>query len=351
MDGGPVLSMYVDLDPTRFPTPDTLASELGSLLDDARRRALKPDVRLIADWIEGTPEAHVGVHGLALFASARTGLFEQVRLPSPVEPMVVVDTIPWLEPLAARITPGSWAVAVVDRRSARLFRGGPAGISEFASFTDEVYRRHAQGGWSQARYQRGIEEQVAAHARGVVERLLRAHERQRFGHLVIICSDELRPVIAHAMPGELRSVVTDFVDADLEKASVAEVAAAVTPHVERAERRRELQLIERLDQALGTGGAGAAGLDDVLSALEQGVVAVLLVPEQDGLDGWLCRVCGRLSADGSGRCPLDGSELDRVDAVEHAVRRASAHAAEVVVVRWEQEWLRQHGNIAALLRW
>jgi hypothetical protein len=57
----------------------------------------------------------------------------------------------------------------VSRRAERLFRGGPHGLSKFAAIEDEVHRRHAQDGWSQARFQRGIEEQVAAHVRRVAD--------------------------------------------------------------------------------------------------------------------------------------------------------------------------------------
>jgi predicted RNase H-like nuclease (RuvC/YqgF family) len=66
----------------------------------------------------------------------------------------------------------------VSRRAARLLRGGPGGLSEFATVTGELHRRHSQGGWSQARFKRGIEEQVAVHLRGETDRLLRAHLRR-----------------------------------------------------------------------------------------------------------------------------------------------------------------------------
>jgi len=46
--GHPILSVYVDLDPTRFPTPDTRDSELGALLDSARHQAASED----ADRVE-----------------------------------------------------------------------------------------------------------------------------------------------------------------------------------------------------------------------------------------------------------------------------------------------------------
>ena len=349
--GHPVLSVYVDLDPGRFPTPDTRQTQLGALLDKARREGADRDADRIAAWLAADGAIRHGARGLAIFSSAQAGVFEAVRLAGPVEPLAVVDLVPWLEPLAAQISPGDWGVAVVSRRTARLFRGGPGGLSEFARIDDELHRRHSQGGWSQARFQRGIEQQVAAHVRGIADRLLRAHQRQPFGHLVVISSDELRPVIEHSLHSELTAVLEATVDADLEHAPVGEIVAAIAPVIERVGREEERDLISTLEQQLGTGGPAAAGLDDVLSALEQRRVKTLLVPERSDLRAGLCSTCGRLSTDGERRCPLDGHVLVEVDAVEHAIEEAAGQSAQVVVARHEPEWLHGHGDIAALLRW
>ena len=349
--GHPVLSLYLDLDPTRFPTPAARSEQLGALLAEARREGGEEDADRVQALLQAEPTIVHGVRGLAIFSSAATDVLETVGLPAPVEPMAVVDTIPWLEPLAGMISPGDWGIAVVSRRAARLLRGGSGGLTEFAAFDDELHRRHAQGGWSQARFQRGIEEQVAAHVRGVSDRLLRAHLRRRFQHLVIICSDELRPVIEHSLPGELTEVLAGSVDADLEHASAGEIARAVAPMIERTERDGERDLIAQLEQALGTGGPAAAGLDEVLSTLEQHRVETLFVGERSSLKAGVCPTCGRLSTDDDGKCPLDGAILAEVDAIEHAIEEAARQSARIVVARHEPEWLHEHGEIAALLRW
>jgi len=349
--GQPVLSVYIDLDPTRFPTPDTHASQLGSLLAAARRQTAAAEADRVEAWLSSEPTIGRGARALAIFSSQRGHLLEAVRLTKSVEPLAIVDTIPWLEPLAATISPGTWGVAIVSRRGARLLRGGPDGLTEFATVTDELHRRHAQGGWSQARFQRGIDKQVAAHVRGVVDRLLRAHRRSPFDHLVVACATELRAMIAHSLDTELNRVLVGIIDRDLEHASVHQIVGAVAPLIERAERERERELVARIEEGLGTGGPAAAGLDEVLATLEQQRVAVLLVPESESLRAGLCPTCGRLSTDGGRTCPLDGSPLAPVNAIEQVVEEAARQAAQVVVVRDRDEWLRGHGGIAALLRW
>ena len=167
----------------------------------------------------------------------------------------------------------------------------------------------------------------------------------------MICSDELRPVIERTLHGELRAVLAGTVDANLMHASAEGIARAVGPVISRAERDRERELVAQLGRELGAGGRAAAGLDEVLSMLAQQQVETLVVPERSELRAGVCPTCGRLSTDGGRRCALDGQALAEVDAVEHAIEEAARQSAQVVVVRHEREWLHQHGDFAALLRW
>jgi hypothetical protein len=48
---------------------------------------------------------------------------------------------------------------------------------------------------------------------------------------------------------------------------------------------------------------------------------------------------------------LDGAAFTPVDAVEHAVQIVARESVDVVVLHHEVAALREHGSIAALLRW
>jgi peptide chain release factor subunit 1 len=348
-DGYPVLSVYFDLDPSRFPTPAARDAELSALL--SRAGAHDADAEHVRDAMGVHPGLVLGARGIAIFSCAAAGVLDVLPLPESVEPLVVVDTVPWLEPLAAMVTTEDWGVAVISRRAARLFRGGPDGLVEFVAVQDELHRRHAQGGWSQARFQRGIEQQVAEHVRHAAELLLRAHRRRPFDYLVIVASPELRPVVEAGLHRDLHDRLAGVIEHDLEHAAAEEIGQAVSPVIERAERDRERALISRLEDALGTGGAAAAGLDEVLVMLQEQRVEVLLVADRASLTAGLCSRCGRLSASNEGRCRLDDAPLVSVDAIEHMVALAAQHSAEIVVVRHGSDALREHGQVAALLRW
>jgi peptide chain release factor subunit 1 len=347
--GHPLLSVYLDLDPSRFPTPSAREAELSALLSSAGAR--DPDAEHAREAVASHPDLVHGAQAVAIFSCAAAGVLEVLALPEPVQPLVVLDTIPWLEPLAAMITSEDWGVAVVSRRAARLFRGGVEGLVEFAAIRDDVHGRHATGGWSQARLARGVEQQVAEHVRHTAELLLRAHRRRPFEQLVIVASSELSPTIEASLHRDLRDRLAGVIEHDLEHAALREIESAVTPVLERAERDREQALIARLSDALGTGGPAAAGLDEVLATFEEERVEVLLLAEESNLTAGLCPRCGRLSAASEGRCRFDDAPLTPADAIEHLIALAAQRSVEVVVVRHERDALGEHGPVAALLRW
>jgi peptide chain release factor subunit 1 len=347
--GHPVLSVYVDLEPSRFPTPAARDTELSALLSRAGGHDL--DARRVRDAVAAHPELTQGAQGLAIFSCAATGVLDLVALPEPVEPLVVADTVPWLEPLAAMVTSEDWGVAVLSRRGARLFRGGREGLIEFATVQDELHRRHAQGGWSQARFQRGIGRQVAQHVGHVSEMLLRAHRRRPFDQLVIVASAELWPTVEPSLHRDLRDRVAGVIEHDLEHAKLEEIRKALAPIIDRVERAREIALTARLDEALATGGGAVAGFGQVLLTLEEQRVELLLIDDSVRLSAGMCPQCGRLSACEEGNCPRDGTRLLPADGTEHLIALAAQHSVDVVVIRHEPDALREHGHVAALLRW
>jgi hypothetical protein len=81
--GHPVLSVYLDLDPARFPTPAARATQLSALLSKAAREEPEKDVGLIRAFLDSEPAIARGARGLAIFASSDADVLEAVRLPSP----------------------------------------------------------------------------------------------------------------------------------------------------------------------------------------------------------------------------------------------------------------------------
>jgi peptide chain release factor subunit 1 len=355
---GRVLSVFVNLDPTEFATPPARATAVTSVVTEAQQRvekandldheekaALRADVERVRELLKRPDTAANGTHGLAIYACGPADLLEVVRLPHPIEAGVVVDRRPFVEPLVQAGAPERWCVLLVNRRSARVFAGDGDRLEETDRIEDDVHRQHDQGGWSQANYQRSVEKEKDDHVGHAADVLFRRFKFEPFAHLAIGAPSELVTEIEGRLHPYLRKRLSGRVQLDVENASVEDVRRAAQGVMEKDASRREREALDRLTQAVGTGGRGAAGLADALAALNEARVELLLVDEGFRAPGRIDRETGLLAPpDG----PADGSEpVD--DIVEPAIERAIEQSAEVLIVRRHPD-LRPLGRIGAVLR-
>jgi peptide chain release factor subunit 1 len=256
-----------------------------------------------------------------------------------------------MEPVDPLSAPERWCALLISRRASRVFMGTREHLIEVAAVLDDVHRRHAQGGWSQARYQRGIEEEAQEHIRRTCTILFKRLQRRAFDRLLVAGPAELHPRVERELHPELRRRLAGFFEIDVERASSDEIHRRAMPLIETAERGREHEALGRLDEGPAPAGHAAAGLDEVLELLNEGRVQTLLIAQGFAAQGFVCSHCGRLTAGGS-LWAVDGATPEhREDIVESAIELALDRSTEVLVVRHELEELAAHGSIAALLRY
>ena len=360
-DNGRVLSVFVNLDPSEFPTPKARASQVSSLLDEADRRlrngddadhgqkaALRDDLARLRRYL-GDFDAK-GAHAIALFACGPAELFEVFKLPRPVASAVVIDDSPFVEPLARLGDGGRWAVLLVSRSHGRILRGTSERLDELDRVDDDVHRQHDQGGWSQARYQRSVDKEATDHIKRVTDELFRTFQREAFDYLVIGSPEEVIHAVKSSLHPYLAERLAGRIEVDVDVASPDDVLAATRSVIAGKETERERSALDKLEEGLGASGRAAAGLDDVLSVLTEKRVGSLMLGEGFDAAGLICPSCGLLTADGD-RCPVDDTPLElREDIVESAVESAIGQSADILVVRHHRDELERHGSIAALLR-
>ena len=352
-----VISLYLNLDPSQFATPPARKSGIRSLIDEAERRvrernglshedraALQGSLERAKGFLENDLPTD-GAHALAVFASEENDLFQVLKLPRSVPNRVAIGRSPLVGPLARIARRERWCVTLVNRRDARILRGGSDGLREVERIHDDVSGQHDQGGWSQSRYQRGVEKEKDDHLKTTCDALLRHFKRQPFQRRIV---------------GGPREVVTDFeqklhhylserlggrVEVDVERSNPDQVLEAARPLIEKLEREREHDALERL------GERGACGIEDVLPPLNERRVELLILDEQfGGVTGVQCLECGWLGLEGD-RCPADGSETVQLDDLTEAMIELSVQqAADLLAVHHEREGLERYGGAAALLR-
>jgi peptide chain release factor subunit 1 len=357
LDRPVVLSLYLDLDPAQFATPPARATAVHSLLDEAERRIracdgqdradLQASLKSAADLLQNDLPTE-GAHAVAVFAGNGAGLLEVLALPRPVPSRVAIGRSPLVGPLARLERRERWCVTLVGRRDARIFRGSPESLREMKQIHDLVFGQHDQGGWSQARYQRGIEKEKDDHLKHTAEALMKQFKRRPFERLILGGPREVTADFEPKLHGYLSERLAGRIEVDVDRATPGQVLERVRPLLEKFEEERESAALERL----GEGGRAALGLDDVLRALNERRVECLLLDERFDAPGASCPECGWLGAGGERTCPVDGRELEQLeDLTEAAIELTLQQSAEILGVRRRREELEERaGGVAALLR-
>jgi peptide chain release factor subunit 1 len=358
---GRVLSVFLNLDPTEFATPAARATAVSSVLTEAahrveeadglahdEREALKADVVRVRERLQASDIAQNGTRAVAVYACGPADLLEVVQLRRPIDSRVVLERAPHVEPLIAEADSERWCVVLANRRNARFFVGDGGGLEETDRVEDDVHSQHDQGGWSQSRYQRGVEKEKDDHLVHVADVAFSAYKQRGFDRLLIGAPDELVRELEGKLHTYLRERIVGRLHMDVENSSIDEVRAAAAAAIEDWSRRCEREALDRLVEAVGRGGRGAGGLAAVLQALDEARVEVLLVADGYRSEGGRDADTGMLYAGDHGP---DGQELERVsNIVEPAIEKAIEQSAKVIKVRHHDD-LGPLGGIGAVLRY
>jgi peptide chain release factor subunit 1 len=359
-----VTSCYLDVDGRRLPRHADYEAQLDHLMRQARDRAaafgpeaarsVGGDLDRIAAWVRHGFERS-RVRGLAFFGCSADGWFEVVESPLPVRSGVVVNHTPHVRPLESLLAAYErFAVVLVDRQRARLFRFDLGELTEHTEVFDAAPRAaagegagHPGQGSRGAAVQRHSDELAHRHLKHAADVTFAELKERPVDHLILGGPHETVAEFEALLHPWIRERVVDRL-AISATAGPDEVRQAALCVEDAVTRRDQGALVEKLRGAVATGG-GVAGLDGTLAALVERRVDLLLVSDGFETEGWRCRSCRYLGPRGR-RCPVCATDMDLVDdVVEEAVEEALANKCRVQMVRANAD-LDVLGRIGALLR-
>ena len=331
----PILSVYVDVRPDAHgerpaERPEIAAvhhriraiqSTLGGA-HTAARQSLDADSRRIEATLEG--EDLSGIDGLAVFACSRIGLWEEVRSPEPFQTQVAAGQTADLFQLAKLLDDSvSGVVAIVDTNTCRLFvtRRGTLEERPGPDEPPDEHRRHDEGGWSQARYQRHIDMQDKRFAKEAADAIDRLVDVERARHVILAGHERAMPVLEGELSERVRPLVQQVIHLPM-RASADDVRDEVLPILAAIEDSEARDVGDRAIAGWLAGDLGVVGIKETKTALEMGQVDQLVIDETAG--------------------PRD-------DARAELTRLAALTGANVEIVR-DHAGLAQHEGVAATLR-
>jgi peptide chain release factor subunit 1 len=357
---GIAVSLYLDLDPSVTPTAGDLATRLNSLLAEAtrhadrndlnhdQRKSLRADVERIRGYVENEL-VRDGAHGLAVFADDCDNFWRPLALTESVDDEVKVNSELHLTPLVPLVGRGEGAlVAAVGRERGELYRLRGGRLERLAELTEEQPRRHDQGGWSQANYQRHIDHLVAEHLNRVAGELDR-RVRRGTERIVVVTTEETRATFEPMLAKGVRSAIVGWTTAEAH-AGPPELLATAAPVLEASRAREEEAAVERWREEAGRNGRAAAGWERTLEAASDGRVELLLYRNGIRHPAFRCPSCGRLAVQ-AGTCPLDGTRMEETDeGLDLAVHQTLSNGGTVWAVTTRSD-LDPVEGIGALLRY
>ena len=304
-------------------------------------------IRYLEDGIKTTS------NGLAIFAcSGAKDYFEVGEFEAPFERnRLFVSDRPHVYPLARMVDQyRRYAVVLADTNRAHLFVFAAGHAVDEQTVENVKTKKTRVGGWSQARYQRHVENYHLHHAKEVVEMLERTVKDENIEH-IILAGDEATviPLLREQLSKPLEEKVIDALSLGIdtpEHELFDETLKAFRAH----DSLTDLEKVERLFNEYRADDLGVAGVTETLAALSNGQVEeMLIVNSAEKLlydEEEVKKVLELYQVDEE--LP---AELDQRTIADELVRRANVLSSARVTFIEDDTRLEQVGGVGALLRY
>jgi peptide chain release factor subunit 1 len=353
----PVISLYLDMRANEHGRAvydnflrKTLADRSRALKGDARK-SFDRDAERIASYLGDN--ARRSANGLAIFACSARNFFEAFQLDAPLEDhWMFVGSVPHLYPLA-RVNDQfpRYAALLVDTNAARLFVFGLAATEQRREVSNVKTRKTQMGGWSQARYQRHMENFHLHHMKEVVDVLDRVVRAEALDKIVISCDAHAKASLMDQLPKHLAEKVIDVVHLDIHTPE-HEVLARTLEALREHDADTDVGQVERMLGAWRGGGLGVVGPEDTLQAIEKGQVEELLITATPALLKRATTLTSDMQPDPveiDTSAPNGGEDADRHRLADHFVVHAHMSGARIRFIE-DPDLLSDVGGVGALLR-
>lgn len=347
-EGTPALSLYLDTDLTQQ-SKEKCKLVLRDLLDKVRDSASDKDLAQVERFLD--LEYDWQARGVAIFSAAEQGFWRAYPLAAGIESEAHTGDRLYLKPLTQFLDHyDRYGVVLVDRESARFFLLHLGQIEEKSEWIGQDLKRHKQGGFAAARYQRHVDKQAEQNLKLAAEATTRFCQENRCKGVILGGAEETLARFREMLPKALQKQIIGTLVLDV-TAPASEVMERATELIRDEENKRQQKLVEDLITAAAKGAGAVTGLADTFYVAHQGRAHILVVEKGFEADGYLCDGCQYVSAEPVTKCPFCGGKPHKIHgAVNRVVQRVIAAGGKVETVT-ENEALAKAGHIGAILRY
>lgn len=298
-----------------------------------------------------TEHSVAGAEGVCFFSSAVLDFVQGYPISMSVPDQLYVGPAPYIRPLAElQDEYETFALVECDNDRTRIFTVTNETADVEQAIRGGVKNHVRKGGWSQQRYERRRDMQLARYADEVVAALRHLVERHPIHRIVLIGSSETMHEIEQEMDEPLRDRLVGTERFDLDRPQQEMVERAYESYFD-DERHDEQDLWQRIKSEMMRGGRAATGSEEVLQHAQTGRVEAAIVTRDAKLPAAMCRDCEAIHAGEPDSCHSCGSSntfpIDLIDALARQLELTSARLDFADPV----PGLTKAGDVAALLRY
>ena len=365
----PVISLYLNAQPDQrgrdnfgaFVRKELKARAQTYPARSIERQMIERDLERIARFLANDIEP--SANGVAVFACDAAELFETVQLDAPFqEHWLYIGDQPHLYPLARLASQyPRYAAVLADTARTRILVVAHGAVDSDKAIEGVKTRRTSQGGWSQARYQRHVENYHLQHIKDVIAALEKIVADERLDRVVIAGDAVVIPLLREQMPKALADKVVDEISLAAD-AQADDVIKATLSSMQKLDERTDRDKVEAAVGAYRAGGLGVVGPDQTLLALTNGQVdELLLTATLAALDPLRETLAAEMAiandaaiaeeivpASAAGEPANAGPETVRLS--DELVTKAQQTGARVIFIE-DASLLEPYGGVAATLRY
>lgn len=365
----PVISLYLDTQPDArgrdnfqaFVRKELKARSQTYPPRSAEREMLERDLERIAAYLESSVEP--SANGVAIFACDAAELFDAVQIDAPLgNHWLYIGDQPHLYPLARVASQHPrYAVVLADTHRTRILVIADGGVAGDTAIEGTKTRRTSQGGWSQARYQRHVENYHLQHIKDVVAALEKIVAQEGIERVIVSGDPVVIPLLREQLPKPLADRVIDELSIPSD-APEADVVAATRASIAEVDARTDREKVDAAVGAYRAGGLGVVGPDATLLALTNGQVDELLITASlaslEGLRGTRAAemaiandaAIAEPAVEPSAAGEPASAEIGTVRLADELVTKAQQTAARISFIE-DPSLLEAFGGVAATLRY
>jgi peptide subunit release factor 1 (eRF1) len=249
-----------------------------------------------------------------------------------------------------------YAVVLTDNNRARLFTVQMGELTEHEDlFSDTSQRTRSVGAdqmRAQKRHDQRHQEEVASHAKRVIDALHDLVLRAPFDRLIVGGTPKAAGQLVRLLPTRLRGKLVDTVSVRV-GGSHKEILSNILAVQQRMERGRETEIVDGVLAELHDRGKAVAGFAAVLDAVNQGRVWTLIYGKGFTAKAGECGECSAYSPHANGPCVYCGEDVHPLpQPIDRLSQSVLEMGGRVEVVDGEaKKKLEKPGGIAAMLRY